>query len=173
MSATLVTYATQHGATAGIAERIGARLRLHTGADAVDVLPVDAVTSVTPRYGAVVLGSGIYNGLWLPPATTFAEHHGEALAGRPLWLFSAAAFDDTHRLVGRIMPREPKDIGDLRQRLRPRGYRVFAGVVERGMWPPPAMLLYRAFGGRPGDHRDWAAIDRWADEIAESLGREP
>jgi menaquinone-dependent protoporphyrinogen oxidase len=30
-------------------------------------------------------------------------------------------------------------------------------------------LFYRLTGGRPGDHRDWPAIEAWAAEIARSL----
>ena len=55
----LMTYATKHGATAEIAEKVGQVLSeagLHT-----DVLPVDRVGDLTP-YSAVILGSAVYVG---------------------------------------------------------------------------------------------------------------
>jgi menaquinone-dependent protoporphyrinogen oxidase len=30
-------------------------------------------------------------------------------------------------------------------------------------------LFYRLTGGRPGDHRDWPAIEAWGEEIARAL----
>ena len=51
----------------------------------------------------------------------------------------------------------------------PRGYRVFAGVIERSQWPAPSRLLYHLLGGRLGDNRDWADIDAWARTIAAQL----
>ena len=30
-------------------------------------------------------------------------------------------------------------------------------------------LVFHAFGGRFGDHRDWPVIDAWADQIALAL----
>ena len=52
----LVAYASKSGATAGIAEAIGAELRAH-GHD-VDVLDVNRVQDLA-RYDVVVLGSAI------------------------------------------------------------------------------------------------------------------
>lgn len=68
------------------------------------------------------------------------------------------------------MRREPRDIDALCALIHPRGYRVFAGVIERSQWPPLSRLLYHAFGGRLGDNRDWDAIDAWARTIATALG---
>jgi menaquinone-dependent protoporphyrinogen oxidase len=55
--------------------------------------------------------------------------------------------------------------------LTPRDHRVFAGVVVMkglSLW---GRLFWLAVGGRPGDHRDWPAIDRWAAEVAGALPR--
>jgi menaquinone-dependent protoporphyrinogen oxidase len=55
----LVTYASKHGSTKEIAERIAATLR-RSGIE-TDLQPVEAVRDVEP-YAAVVLGSAIYYG---------------------------------------------------------------------------------------------------------------
>jgi menaquinone-dependent protoporphyrinogen oxidase len=73
----LVTAATRHGATEGIAEAIG---RAFVGKGlSVQVLPIEEVSSVDD-YDAVVLGSALYLGRWLGPARKFVERHHEALA---------------------------------------------------------------------------------------------
>jgi menaquinone-dependent protoporphyrinogen oxidase len=69
-SQVLVAYATKHGATAEIAERIGQVLR---EADLqADVLPAERVSDLTP-YRAVVLGSAVYAGQWREEAATLLE----------------------------------------------------------------------------------------------------
>src|SRR5690242_10999706 len=83
--ATLVIYASEHGSTREIAERICGRLRA-AGLEA-DLRPVDQVTDLA-GYGAFVIGSAIHNQAWLPQAAEFAQRHGQELTGRPVWLFS-------------------------------------------------------------------------------------
>jgi hypothetical protein len=42
-------------------------------------------------------------------------------------------------------------------------------VIEKHQWPFWSRALFRAFGGRFGDHRDWPVIDAWGDQIALAL----
>jgi len=162
----LVTYASRHGATRGIAERVAAGLR--EGGLAVDVHAVGDLGDID-GYGAVVLGAPVYDGRWPPEADDLVTRQRAALAAVPLWLFSVGSFGDTRRVIGPLMRREPRNIAEVRAALSPRDYRVFAGVIERSMWPLPSRIFYHAFGGRLGDHRDWAAIDAWARAIAREL----
>ncbi len=85
------------------------------------------------------------------------------------WLFSVGTFGDRKRLIGPLMRREPKGIRELERELRPRDYRVFAGVIDRHQWPFFSRLFFHSLGGRLGDNRDWDAIDAWAREIAHAL----
>lgn len=163
----LVAYASEHGSTRGVAERIAARLG-ERGAR-VDVRPVGAVDDVAP-YRAVILGSGVYNQSWIPSATKFLRDNVALLADRPVWLFSLGSFGDTHRAVGRFMKREPREIGEFQDAIHPQEYRVFAGRIERDQWPLPSRMFFHAFGGRLGDNRDWPQIDAWAQSIARTLG---
>ena len=64
----LVTYATQGGSTAGIAEAVG-KTMAEAGAQ-VDVRPIQSVSDLR-SYQAVVVGSAIHSGKWLPEATKF------------------------------------------------------------------------------------------------------
>ena len=162
----LVAYATGHGSTRGVAERIATRLA-EAGAQ-VDARPVDDVDDLA-GYNAVVLGSGVYNQSWIPSATGFLRANSAALAARPVWLFSVGMFGDTHRGIGKLMRREPREIGEFHDAIHPREYRVFAGAIQRHQWPLPSRLFFHAFGGRFGDNRDWPEIEGWAKSIARTL----
>jgi menaquinone-dependent protoporphyrinogen oxidase len=166
----LVAFATRHGATGGVAERIGARLR-EAGLVA-EVRHVDDVADI-PVGCAVVLGSPVYDQSWPPEADAFVRQHRHTLAERDVWLFSVGTFGDRRPMIGPLMTREPRGIDGLREALGALDYRVFAGVIRREQWPLPARMLYHAFGGRFGDNRDWPAIDAWAEEIAGSRAAAP
>jgi menaquinone-dependent protoporphyrinogen oxidase len=162
----LVVFASRHGATAEIAARVALRL-VEAGAS-VDVRLVNEVETLD-HYDAVVLGAPVYDQSWPPEANAFVAGNREALAARPLWLFSVGAFGDTKRLIGPLTHKEPKGIAEIRGEIRPREYRVFRGVIQKHQWPFWSRVLFHACGGRFGDHRDWPTIDAWADRIAVSL----
>jgi menaquinone-dependent protoporphyrinogen oxidase len=159
----LVTAASKHGATSGIAAAIGDVL--HDAGHEVHVAPPDDVPSID-QYDAVVLGSGVYAGRWLGPANAFAVRFDAALKSRPLWLFSSGPVGDEAKPV-----EAPADALALLATLEARGHRLFAGrlvreelgFVERGV-----IAVVRA---PLGDFRDWRAIAGWAVEIAAALER--
>ena len=171
----LVAYATRHGATAGIAERIAATLR--DSNVPAEAHPTSEVSDVRP-YDAVVIGGAAYLFHWLKDATRFAKRHRSALLARPVWLFSSGPLgtdlvDDDGRDVREVC--RPKEFDELATLLHPRGERVFFGA-----WDPETPAA--GFGERmlrlmpasratlpAGDFRDWAAIDAWAREIASTL----
>ena len=166
----LVAYATRAGSTRGIAERIAATLR-----DAglrVWLSCADAQLAAG-AYDAVVLGSPVLDQRWLPDAEAFVAHNRDALARCPVWLFSAGTFGDRKPVIGRLMRREPENIGELLETIGPRDYRVFAGVIDRAQWPPPSRLFFHLLGGRFGDNRDWPDIEAWARGIATDLQSTP
>jgi menaquinone-dependent protoporphyrinogen oxidase len=162
----LVAYASRFGSTRGVAERIAATLR--QGGHRVELRACDGVADVR-AYDAVVFGSPVFNQRWMPEGDEFVRRNVGALATRPVWLFSVGTFGDRKRLIGPLMKREPKDIRALQQAIRPRDYRVFAGVIDRHQWPFFSRLFYYALGGRLGDNRDWRDIDAWAEAIEKSL----
>jgi menaquinone-dependent protoporphyrinogen oxidase len=149
-----------------VADRIAAPLRA-LGTE-VDLLEVDAIPNVS-EYDAVIFGSAVFNQRWLPEAEEFVRRNRDALANRPVWLFSVGTFGDHKRIIGLLMKCEPKDIRALGQTIQPREYRVFAGVIDRHQWPFLSRLFYYSLGGRLGDNRDWPAIEAWADQIEQAL----
>lgn len=171
----LVAYATRHGATTGIAERIATTLRAK--GLAADARPVTEVRDIEP-YEAVVIGGAAYLGHWLKDATAFAKRHREELQQRPVWLFSSGPLG-TELVDGSghdiLAASRPKELAELTRVLRPRGERVFFGAWDPDA--PPIGLGERMIRHLPaskealpaGDFRDWAAIDDWAAEIATEL----
>jgi menaquinone-dependent protoporphyrinogen oxidase len=165
--AILVAYASKHGATQAIAERIGERLRAQ-GLSA-EVGSMRTVGDLS-RYEAFVLGSAVYFGAWLKQATEFVRRNREVLASQPVWLFSSGPLgSDTAQIDAAI----PKQIAALTEALNAHGHQVFFGALdhtrfdvgERLLWALPAshtLLL-------EGDFRDWSAVDAWAESIAGRL----
>lgn len=169
----LVGYASAHGATQGIAERIAARLAEQ--GHRAEVLPLNQVDDIT-GFDALVLGSAIHNQLWLPEATDFVRRNLEALARRPVWLFSVGMLGDRGstfapalaRLL-RVLRKDRKETAEFRDVLRPRDHRAFVGAIERDQLSLVGHLNFKVMGGRYGDHRNWQEIDAWADGIARDL----
>jgi menaquinone-dependent protoporphyrinogen oxidase len=169
----LVAHASRHGATRGIAERIGSRLG-EAGLDA-EVRAARDVKDVS-GYDAFVVGGAAYMFHWLKDATAFVKRHRAVLAGRPVWLFSSGPLGtDTVDEDGQdvLVALVPKEFPELRSMVKPRGEQVFFGA-----WDPDyptvgiAEWLVRRMGkdAMPaGDFRDWPAIDAWADAIVADL----
>jgi menaquinone-dependent protoporphyrinogen oxidase len=162
----LVGYASRFGSTRDIAKRIGDAVR--TDGSDVDLRPAEDISDFD-GYDAVVFGSGVYDGSWTTEATELMRRHAAVLARIPVWLFSVGSFGDRHPLVGTLIKKEPREISEFERTLHPRDYRVFAGVIDLDHWPAWGRLLFRAFGGRAGDNREWPDIDAWAAEIAQEL----
>lgn len=165
-----VCFATVHGSTRGIAERIAARLR--DGRCEAEAIPVEQVRE-PDGFDAFVVGSPVFNQCWMSELEDFLARNEQILAARQTWLFSVGSFGDSSRVFGSLVRREPRDIELWERAIHPRGYRVFAGVIDRKLWPLPARLFFHLFGGRFGDKRDWPQVDRWAGSIAEELSRSP
>jgi menaquinone-dependent protoporphyrinogen oxidase len=171
----LVAYASRHGSTQGIAERIASRLR--TAGLVVDCTPAREVRDIA-GYDAVVVGAAAYMFHWLDDATRFVDRNRAALAGMPVWLFSSGPVGtDTVDAKGRdvLETTVPKEWARLREAVAPRGERVFYGAWDPSK-PPVGFaervvrLMPAAKNAMPaGDWRDWPAIEAWADEIASEL----
>lgn len=168
--AVLVGYATEHGSTRGVAERIAERLR-HHGISADLQRMTDGVD--VAGYDGAVLGSAIHGGNWLPDGRRFVDRNAAVLHERPVWLFSVSTLGDEESMFPRrvatrlrALRKETSELAGFRGEVAPREHRNFAGVIARSHWPASGRAFFRAMGGRYGDHRNWPAIDAWADRIA-------
>ena len=173
----LVAYASKHGATRQIAERIGETLRA-AGRDA-EVRPIEAAGDPA-GYDAFVIGSAVYLGSWRKEATAFVRRNRAVLANRPVWLFSSGPLGTaTTDAQGRDLREAaaPKELAELTQAITPRDHRVFFGALDRTRLGFPERLLRMLPAGREllleGDFRDWADVESWARGIAQDLAPVP
>lgn len=159
----LVAYASKHGSTQGIAERIAEQL-LQMGKEA-EARPVDKVLD-PGSYTAFVIGSAVYYGSWLKEATDWVHRHQTALAERPVWLFSVGPLGTE---VKDAEP-QPKEMAEFQQTIHPRDQRIFFGSLDHNRLSFPERMVVKAVRAPEGDFRDWQAIEVWATSIARDLG---
>jgi menaquinone-dependent protoporphyrinogen oxidase len=173
----LVAYASRHGATQGIAERIAETLRA-AGLEA-EAVRAAAVSSVA-GYDAFDIGSAAYMFHWEKDASGFVRRHREEIAAKPAWLFSSGPLgteplDEQGR--DQKVTAIPKEIPELIEAVNARDHHVFFGAYDSGQ--KPIGLAERFVNRMPaardalphGDFRDWPEIDAWAREIAGALGQ--
>lgn len=165
MGKVLVAYASKYGSTGEVAEAIAARLR-ERGIDAL-ASPVESVKTLD-GISATVLGVALYFFRWRGTAHRFLKRYRRALQDMPMAVFGIGPIEDTpEQYTG---AREHLDKGLAKHSwLAPISVTVFGGHLdpEHLRFPDnnPAM---RQMG--QVDLRDWAAIDRWADELVDVLG---
>jgi menaquinone-dependent protoporphyrinogen oxidase len=158
----LVCYASKHHATHGIAETIGEELRLE--GHHVDVLPIKGTINLT-RYDAIIFGSAVYMGKWLPEAMTFARDQQSILATKSLWLFSSGP-------VGEKSPPSTFELAEVNafaQEIGAHEHRVFQGRLELDDLGVVQRMIVQAIHAPTGDFRDWDAIRAWARAIDRQL----
>jgi len=188
MTKVLVVYGSRHGATEGIAQRIGEVLRAQ-GLTA-PVVSADVVADEDLRDAdAFAVGSAVYLGRWLKEPTEFLENHPSLLRARAVWLFSSGP------LPGSTASKDPNDpltdalgpiagpgsggrmkIEELAASIGVRDHRVFFGKYDPDT--PPRSFPERIVRMLPmaknvlphGDFRNWPDIDAWAGEIATAVG---
>jgi menaquinone-dependent protoporphyrinogen oxidase len=162
----LVAYASRYGGVREIAEVIAETLGAH-GLE-TEVRPVDEVTRVRP-YSAVVLGSGVYFGSWLPEATELLESFQSELAQKPVWLFASGTTEAGQAANGA----PPEGLEPLLKAIQPQSVALFAGRVEGDRLSLDDWLVNPALRSASADLRDWEAIRAWAREIAAALEAAP
>jgi menaquinone-dependent protoporphyrinogen oxidase len=182
----LVVYASRHGATRGIPQRIGDVLR--SAELEVEVAPADHAAGVGTA-DAIVVGSAIYMGSWLKDAVDFIKRNEVRLAELPLWLFSSGplpgySMDEdpsVDPITDALGPEEGpgsggrKKITEICAATYPKDHRVFLGAFDPN--DPPKVTSERLVRMLPavkkalpaGDFRDWDDIEAWAHEIAATV----
>jgi menaquinone-dependent protoporphyrinogen oxidase len=178
----LVAYATKHGATAGIAERIADVIRAD-GLD-VDIYPAATARNVE-TYDAFVIGAAAYMYHWLDEASSFVSDHRITLAAKPTWIFSSGPIgteivDKNGRDVLEVA--RPKEFAEIESDIHPRDEHVFFGAYDPeappiGMGERIGTFFIKAKIIKEqlpaGDFRDWPKIETWAHSIASELKSEP
>jgi menaquinone-dependent protoporphyrinogen oxidase len=157
----LVTAASRHGGTAEVAHAIAMALE-HAGITVDERRPEDV--GHLNAYDGVVLGSAIYAGHWLKPATELVERTSSRMRTLPVWLFSTGPIVDPLKPEG-----SPLDITAMSEQSGARDHRIFGGRLDKGQLGLGEKVLVRMVGATEGDYRQWDEINAWAMEIAASL----
>jgi len=165
----LVAYASKHGATAEIAQKIGEVLR--QAGLSVDVRPADRARDVA-SYRAVVLGSAVYVGQWRREAAKFLKDNERVLAERPVWLFSSGPTGQEDPVALTKGWRFPKALEPIADRILPRDIALFHGAIDPGKLGVVERLLVKNVKAPFGDFRDLEAVTSWATAIADALKKQ-
>jgi menaquinone-dependent protoporphyrinogen oxidase len=162
----LIAYASKHGATAEIAEKIAERLA--SANLSVKTLPVKQVKDLS-LYDAVVLGAAVYVGGWVKPFGKFLSVNQQRLAQLPVWLFSSGPTgegDPVELLQGW---RYPDKFKPLVESIAPREIVVFHGALFPEKLGLIEKKMIETVKAETGDFRDWDAVFAWADKIISAL----
>ncbi len=183
MQKILVTYATNAGSSAKIAEAVAAELDKNA---AVEVLPIDKVTSLEP-YSAVVLGAPMILG-WHRGALAFLQRNQAALSQKKVAIFitcvnltktDETSLDGVPVFIDEKLPKTPKNpsrlslkenyslpknyLAPILKLVKPVSVGFFGGSLQyfsMKWWQVPFVLL--VIQATPGDKRNWKAIAEWA-----------
>jgi menaquinone-dependent protoporphyrinogen oxidase len=160
MNKILVTYATRAGSTFEVASRVAEELRA-TGAT-VEVKPVTAVHEMK-GYAAVVVGSAIRMGHWLPEAVEFVKTNRETLSCIPTayFLVSGLLRQDTPEMKKKVLAY----LDPVRAILEPTSIGLFAGKMDYGKMDWLDRSIAEAVSSSEGDWRNWEAIRQWAHDL--------
>lgn len=162
----LVTYSSRTGSTKGVSEAIAKTLS--DSGESVDVISMKEVKDLTP-YKAVIAGSAIQGGKWLPEAMEFVSENKTILNQKPFAVFLvcmtlAMAKGENYRstISGWLSP--------VRKLVTPVSEGIFAGTLNIKKIPSFSdrfkFRLSVMFGvWKEGDNRDWKAIESWTKNL--------
>jgi menaquinone-dependent protoporphyrinogen oxidase len=136
-----------------------------TGAT-VDVRPVKTVTDLK-GYDAVVVGSAIRMGQWLPEAVQFVKNNQPTLGSIPTAYFLVSGFlrEDTPEMRSQVQA----FLDPVRQILEPKSIGMFAGKMDYSKLSWLDRTIAKAVKSVEGDWRNWDAIRGWAQGLQTTL----
>ncbi len=159
----LITYATKAGSTVEIAAVIGESLSKR--GFSVDVKPVSENPSLD-GYQAVLMGSAIRMGSWLPEAVDCIRQNQAALNQLPTSIFTVHMLnyrdDETSRTARQAYT------APVRELLPSADEIFFRGKLDYQTLSFFDRMIAKAVANPndpPGDFRDWDAIRGWAEDL--------
>lgn len=156
----LIAYATRAGSTGDVAEAIGRILRER--GFFVDVRTLRSRPKVKD-YSAVVIGSAVRTGAWLPEAVAFVAAQQLELKRMPVAVFTVH-MNNTGRDLPSVASRRAY-LNAVRPLLHPISEGYFRGAITMASLSVLDRLMVRAVKAPTGDYRDWEAIRGWAGAL--------
>ncbi len=156
----LIVYATRCGSTFEIAQTILQDLKGRGFAG--DVSAAGKVTTLT-GYDAVVVGSAVRFGKWLPEAVDFVRRCRAELNRMPTAFFTVHMMNTGNDEASRKARMAYVD--PARALARPVGEVFFAGKMDSSRLSFGERLLCKVMKARDMDRRDWGAIHGWGQSV--------
>ena len=156
----LVAYATRAGSTAEIAQAIAETLTAR--GYAVDVRPVPEKPSLD-GCAAVVLGSAVRMGTWLPEAVNFVQANQAALRALPVAIFTVHMLntgDDEASQTARAAY-----VNSVLPLLNEAEAVYFEGKMDFRRLSFLDRFIAKMVGAVEEDNRDWERIHAWANTV--------
>lgn len=175
---TLITYWSGYGHTEKIARRLAGRLE--ASGDQVHCAAIDESGPDPAAFDRIVIGASIRNGRHKPPVYRYIQTHLQALHTRPGAFFSV-------NLVARKPGKNTPESNPYMKKFiaespwKPDLLGVFAGNLDYskyGFVDRNIIRLIMWMTGGPTDpsacveYTDWAAVDRFADQLAALTARQ-
>jgi menaquinone-dependent protoporphyrinogen oxidase len=172
MMRVLVACASAHGSTTEVAGTVGDAVRSRGH----EVTVADASSQIAgDDYDAFILGSAVRHGTWLPEMAGCVRRLRVAMQGKPafLWLTCLRVLEPGgHAYVSdNYLPNL------LTGALPFRRIGIFAGKLDAALLNRQEAWTFTFRYDGPGssialagDHREWAAIRAWAEQVADDLG---
>ena len=163
----LISYASRCGSTGGVAEAMGQAL-CGMGASA-DIRLVKNVNDLSP-YDAVIVGSAVRRGKWLPEAVGFVKHNQDILGRLPIAYFVVCLTmkDNTAENRSTVMAYlDP--VRKEAPKIQPVAVGLFPGALDFGKLSFVEKTVLKAKGASEGDYRDWPSVKAWASTVGPML----
>jgi menaquinone-dependent protoporphyrinogen oxidase len=174
----LVAYASTHGHTAKIAERVGEGLREHDVSARVREIGTPGAHLEPAEFDGVIVGASVHLHRHQQAVIDWIAEHRTTLNDVPSAFFSVSltAADDTDE--ARASTREMIDHVTGETRWTPTITAAFAGAFQFREYNLPTRVLMHLIAKRHEDHvdvhqdidyTDWAAVDRFAVDFAAAV----
>jgi menaquinone-dependent protoporphyrinogen oxidase len=182
-----VLYATREGHTRKIAERVAAELRVRgLDADVLDVRDLEAATDLG-GYAAVVLAASVHRGQHEKEMIRFVKRHRVELERIPAAFLSASLSEVGVEQLDRPPEERAEFAADVLKVLdqfftetgwHPARVKAVAGELAYTRYNFLVRFIMKRIARKAGaatdtsrdhDYTDWAALDRFADELAQEI----
>ena len=162
----LVTYATKHGSTQGVAEAIAKEI---SNDNTVDVSFVTNVTDVND-YDVIIVGSPIRYDRWMNEAVNFVKKNAHILEHKQVvYFFTCMTLSQKTEQSLRAAQSYADKLRQVHPQVNPVEVKGFAGAADLRRLPLlqgiGLRILLAIKGGRGGDYRDWVEIREWAASL--------